>query len=264
MDSITTQEKKRDITAKTSLRPQDEQCSQYYTEARWLAAIMKRQTKNILTGIISVGLLTTLFVRLNNVPGGIILSGLALGTMWIILITLICLVLTVILKRIFKIQSFLTILFLTTSIGFTYFHYRLYSPTLTIVVPTNYSGEVDLVLANVTNNILTLDSNGIGYIDQWTFDRTYTRPIVTDKDGNNLDSLLIGFNPTSFWGVGKSCCIDNEEIYVKSFNIKSSKSELEFKNRILSELVNQKLVKTIKNDQTFIQTETTTTTTSTK
>ena len=141
---------------------------------------MTRRTTTILTGILSVGLLTTLFIKLSNVPSGMFLSGLALGTMWIIIIVLVCLILTAILNRIFKTQSFLIILFLTTTIGFTYFHYKLYSPTLTIVVPTNYSGEVDLILANVTDNILTLDTNGIGYIDQWTFDKNLQRTINVD------------------------------------------------------------------------------------
>ncbi len=222
-----------------------------------LPAIMSRRTANILTGISSVGLLTTLVYKLTNVPGGMILSGLALGTMWIIIIVLTCLILTAILNRVFKAKSFLTIFFLTTTIGFTYFHYKLYSPTLTIVVPTNYSGEVDLVLANVSNNILTLDTNGIGYIDQWTFDKTYTRPIVIDQDGNNLDSLLAGFNPTSFWSVGKSCCIDNQEFRTKGFKIKSRTNENAFKFRNLSDLINRKIIKTTKADEhTLIQTET--------
>ena len=219
---------------------------------------MTRRTANILTGILSVGLLTTLLVRLTNVPGGMFLSGLALGTMWVIIIVLVCLILTAILRRIFKKQTFLTILFLTTTIGFSYFHYKLYSPTLTIVVPTNYSGEVYLVLANVTDNILILDTNGIGYIDQWTFDKTYTRPIVIDQDGNNLDSLLVGFNPTSFWSVGKSCCIDNQEVHTKGFKIIRNGKEV-FKFRSLTDLINRKITKTTKSDEhTLIQTEATT------
>ena len=218
---------------------------------------MTRRTTTILTGILSVGLLTTLFIKLSNVPSGMFLSGLALGTMWIIIIVLVCLILTAILNRIFKTQSFLIILFLTTTIGFTYFHYKLYSPTLTIVVPTNYSGEVDLILANVTDNILTLDTNGIGYIDQWTFDKTYTRPIVIDQDGNNLDSLLVGFNPTSFWSKGKCCCIDNQEIYTKGFKIKRNKKEDVFKFRSLIHLIDRKITKTTKPDEhTLIQSET--------
>ncbi|MBM3165050.1 MAG: hypothetical protein FJZ80_06265 [Bacteroidetes bacterium] len=118
---------------------------------------------------------------------------------------------------------------------------------------------MDLVLSNVSDNILTLDTNGIGYINQWTFDKTYTRPIVIDQDGNNLDSLLVGFNPTSFWSVGKSCCIDNQEFRTKGFKIKSRTHKNAFKFRNLSDLINRKIIKTTKVDEhTLIQTETTT------
>ena len=217
---------------------------------------MKRQTANILTGLLSVGLLTTLIIRLTTVPGGMILSGLALGTMWIILILLTCLILTAIFRKFLKTFSYLTIFFFTTALGFSYFHYKLYSPTLTIIVPANYSGDVDLVLADIKENILTIDTNGIGYINQWTFDKTYTRPIVKDENGKDIDSLLIGFNPTSFWGKGKSCCVDNKEIYSKSFKIESKNSETTYKHRSLTDLVDRRLTKFMKPDRyTIIQTE---------
>ena len=217
---------------------------------------MRIRTVNILTGLLSVGLLTTLVIRLTTVPGGMFLSGLTLGTMWIILILLICLLLTAIMRKFFKLFSFLTIFFFTTVIGFSYFHYKLYSPTLTITVPANYSGEVDLVLADISENILIIDTNGIGYINQWTFDKTYTRPIVKDENGNNLDSLLIGFNPTSFWGKGKSCCIDNREVYSKSFKIERKNPETTFKHRNLTDLVDRELTKFMKPDKyTTIQIE---------
>jgi hypothetical protein len=223
-----------------------------------LAAIMQRQTVNILTGLLSLGLLTTLIIKLTTVPGGLILSGLFLGGMVIVLILVSCLVVTYLLRLIFKNKSFLTIYFLTTILCFAVFHYKLYSPTLTIVVPSDYSGEVALILSNVTDNILKLDSNGIGYINEWTFEKTYTRPIVIDENGNSLDSLLVGYNPTSFWALGKTCCIDNEEIHYKSFKIKDIKTETEFKTHILSKLVDKKLTKTMKPDKyTIIQTEAT-------
>lgn len=219
---------------------------------------MKRQTINILTGLLSVGLLTTLIIRLTTVPGGMILSGLALGTMWILLILFTCIILAFILRRFFKTISFLTIFFLTTAIGFTHFHYKLYSPTLTIIVPANYSGKIDLVLADIKENKLTVDANGIGYINQWTFDKTYTRPIVKDENGIDLDSLLVGFNPTSFWGVGNSCCIDKKEIYSKNFKIERKDGDATFKHRSLVDLVDRNLTKMMQPDKyTVIQTETT-------
>jgi hypothetical protein len=151
-------------------------------------------------GFFSVGLFIALLFKLSNIPGGMILSGLFLGGMMIVGILLGCLILTGILKLVFKQTSFLTILFITTTISFLAFHYQLYSPTLTIKVPNGYKGEVNLVLSNVKDNILTVDSNGIGYLNEWTFNKTYSRPIVEQVDGKNLDKNLVGFNPSTFFG----------------------------------------------------------------
>jgi len=151
-------------------------------------------------GILSIGLLITLLFKLANVPGGMILSGLLLGGMMIIGIIIGCLILTGILKLILKRTSFLSILFIMTSVSFLAFHYQLYSPTLRIKVPNGYKGEVNLVLSNLKDNVLTVDNNGIGYLNEWTFNKTYTRPIVEQFDGKNLDQNLVGFSPTTFFG----------------------------------------------------------------
>lgn len=158
----------------------------------------------IIFGLLSTVLLATLLVKLTNVPGGIILSGLFLGVMMIIGILIGCLILTGILRLIFKRISFLTIFSITTAISFLVFHYQLYSPTLTIIVPNGYRGEINLVLSNVDDNVLTVDSNGIGYVNKWTFNKTYSRPIVKQLDGENLDNNLVGFNPSTFWAKGEN------------------------------------------------------------
>jgi hypothetical protein len=156
-----------------------------------LPAIMKPDLKLKITfGILSIGLLTTLLLKLTKVPGGMILSGLFLGGMMIVGIILGCLILTGIVRLIFKQTSFLTILFITTTISFLAFHYQLYSPTLTIIVPDGYRGKVYLVLSNVEDNILTVDNNGIGYLTEWTFNKTYSRPIVKQANGKDLDEYL--------------------------------------------------------------------------
>ncbi|HEX8548059.1 MAG TPA: hypothetical protein VF691_13950 [Cytophagaceae bacterium] len=155
-------------------------------------------------GTLSAVLLATLFFKLTNVPGGMILSGLALGGMMIVVIILGCLLLTGILRLIIKQASFLTIFSITTFISFLAFHYQLYSPTLTIKVPNGFKGEVNLVLSNVNDNILTIDTNGIGYLNKWTFSKTYLRPIVMQLDGKNLDKYLVGFNQSSFFGRSSS------------------------------------------------------------
>lgn len=154
----------------------------------------------IIFGLLSVGLLTTLLFKFKNVPSGMILSGFGLGGIMIIGIIICCLILTGILKLVFKQISFLTILFITTTVSFLAFIYQLYSPTLIIKVPNGYKGEINLVLSNVKDNILTVDSNGIGYLNESTFNKTYTRPIVEQLDGKNLDKNLVGFNPSTFFG----------------------------------------------------------------
>jgi hypothetical protein len=193
----------------------------------------------IIFGLLSVGLLTTLLIKLRDVPGGMILSGLLLGGMMIVGIVFSCLILTGILSLLFKRTSFLTLFFIATTISFLAFHYQLYSPTLTIKVPNGYRGEINLVLSNVNENILIIDSNGIGYLTEWTFINTYSRPKVEQIDGKNLDEYLIGFNPSTFFGKGKSCCIGKREVHSLSFKI-GTRPNLEyeyFAGRNLTEIV---------------------------
>lgn len=188
------------------------------------------------------------------------MSGLFLGGMMIVGIIIGCSIVSGILRLIFKQTSFLTILFITTTISFLAFHYQLYSPTLTIIVPNGYRGEINLVLSNVDDNILTVDSNGIGYLNEWTFDKTYSRPIVKQADGKNLDEYLIGFNPSTFFGKRKSCCVGKREIQSLSFKI-GTKPHLEdeyFESKSLTELADkERTIFTELGKHTVIQTEAT-------
>lgn len=73
-----------------------------------------------------------------------------------------------------------------------------------------------MVLSNVEENILTVDTNGIGYLNEWTFNKTYSRPIVEQIDGKNLEKNLVGFNPSTFYGQSIG---DGNAIRSLSFNI---------------------------------------------
>jgi len=198
----------------------------------------------IIFGILSVGLLTTLLFNLTNVPGGMFLSGLFLGGMMIVGILIGCLVLTGILRLVFKKISFLTMLFITTTISFSAFNYQLYSPTLTIKVPNSYKGEINLILSNIEDNVLSVDSNGIGYLTEWTFNKTYSRPIVEQIDGKNLDKNLVGFNPSTFFGKGKSCCVDGQQIESLSFEIVSDDNlgQKHYNSKNFIDFIDKKLV----------------------
>lgn len=198
----------------------------------------------IVFGTLSVGLLVTLLIKLTNVPGGIILSGLFLGGMMLFGIIIGCLILTAILRLLFKKSSFLTILSITTTISFIAFHYQLYSPTLTIKVPNGYEGEINLVLSNVEDNVLTVDSNGIGYLNKGTFNQTYTKPTVVQLDGKNLDRNLVGFNPSTFFGKATSCCVGGQEIESLSFEIVPDDKigQKQYYSTDLTTLINKELV----------------------
>lgn len=171
----------------------------------------------ILFGITSMVLLFTLIIKLNYVPGGMILSGLFLGGMLLIGILMGCFVLTSILKLVFKYNSFLTLFSIVTTISFLIFHYKLYSPTLKIIVPNGYKGEISLVRSNIEENILVVDSNEIGYLNEWTFKKIYTKPIVEQVNGKKLESELVWYNSSTFWSYGRTCCLHGKHIESKTF-----------------------------------------------
>jgi hypothetical protein len=203
---------------------------------------MKDRKLKIIFGIISTVLLISLIVKLTTVPGGLILSGLFLGGMFIAGILIVCLILALILKLVFKNYSFSTLYFILISIGFIAYHYQLYSPTLKIVVPDGYSGQVSIVLSNVDKNILTMDSNAIGYVTKWTFNKTYSQPDVYTASGKKINNQCVGFNPSTFWGLSKFCCVDGKVIRSLSFEIvpEDKVGQKQYYSRSLAGLVDTK------------------------
>ena len=221
---------------------------------------MNERKLKFITGLLSASLLISLLLKLVNVPGGMILSGLFLGSMFLAAIVLGCLIVAAVLKMAIKKYSFFTLFSVTTAFSFLIFHYYLYSPTLKITVPKGFKGEVTLVLAQVDDNILTVDSNGIGYINQWTFNKTYTQPIVVDTDGNNVSERLVSFNPSTFWAKGKTCCLQGKEIHTLSFEVVPIEKVgvKQYYSKDLTTLVDTALVLAVEPDKyTRVQTATT-------
>ena len=200
-----------------------------------------RNIKNLF-GLVSTALFIGLIYNLTKIPGGMILSGLFLGGIVLIGVLILCLIISLIAKLVFKSLSFLTLLAIITTIAFIGFHYYLYSPTLKIIVPNGYTGTINLVLSNVDNNILTVDSNGIGYLNKWTFEKTYIKPIVQQINGQNLDSNSIGFNTSTFWGYSKFCCVAGKTIKSISFDLqrKNNDRQNQFQAKGFSQYVDTK------------------------
>jgi hypothetical protein len=123
---------------------------------------------------------------------------------------------------------------------------------LKIIVPEDYTGQVNLIKSNLDNNLLILDSNGIGYLSKWTFNHSYLKPIVLDENGKNLWRQLVGFNNSSFFGVGNSTISDGKiQIRIKSFEIvpKDKVDQKQYYNTNLSKLVDKEKIKTCYNNR---------------
>ena len=171
-------------------------------------------------GLTSLLLLVGLLYKIIKLPSGQILPGYFLGGMLLIGVIIGCLIIAAIARLIFKRNSFLTLCAIVSTFAFLGFHYYLYSPTLRIIVPKSYTGQVNLVLSNVDKNILSLDSNGIGYINKWTFDKIFSPPTVVDNEGMSLNEQCVGFNPSTFWGKGYHTSTRHpERIHTLSFEI---------------------------------------------
>jgi len=214
-----------------------------------LAEVMNDRKLKYIFGLLALLLFGGLLYKIIKLPGGLILPGYFMGAMLLIAVLVGCLIIAAILRLIFKRNSFATLFGIVATLAFLASHYYLYSPTLKIVVPKGYTGQVNLVLSNVDKNILTLDSNGIGYINKWTFEKTYTPPIVVDNEGNSLNNQCVGFNPTTFWGNGYSTSTSfPEKIYSLSFEIvpKDKAGQQQYSSKELTELVDKTKLLTTK------------------
>jgi hypothetical protein len=179
-----------------------------------------KQTVNIATGFISFGLLATLAYKLAVLPGGMIEPILFFSKLLILFILLGGLFLTWLTSLIRSRKPNWTIYFVTTAIALAFFHYQIYSPTLQIIVPENYAGQVSLVRSNVTDNILTIDSNGIGYLNEWTFDRLRSKPKLRDKKGTDLTDRFVRYYSSSFFAFGSTTHAETgKEIITISFQV---------------------------------------------
>lgn len=196
--------------------------------------------------IVTIILLIITGIQIMEFPGGMFFPGYFFGIICIIGIFVTCLVIAVISNAIYKRYTRWNYLLLFFSLSLIGFNIYFYSPTLKIIVPNNYSGEINLVLANIDENILNIDENGIGYVNEWTFNKTYRRPIVFDRNGNDLSKQLKGFNNLIFWTSPEDCCIQLNVIKSLNFEILSKdKIEKPFKFFELSKNVNRKIVKLI-------------------
>ena len=195
-------------------------------------------------GILTVIILTITGFQISEFPGGMFFPGYFFGIAFIIGILIICLICAFIFNLIFKKYPIISFLLIFFNLGLIAFNINYYSPTLKVIVPNNYTGEINLVLANIDENILEVDKNGIGYVNEWTFGKTYRKPKVFDQNGNDLSAQLKGFNNLIFWSNPEHCCIQLNAIKSMNFEIlQKNKTENTFKYFELTEHIDRKIVK---------------------
>ena len=89
------------------------------------------------------------------------------------------------------------------------------------------------------------DTNGIGYLNEWTFNKLYTKPIVVDENGKDLAEQCVGYNSSAFFGRGTSTGKEkNEKINSLSFEIvpKDKIGEKQYYHTNLSKLVDKEKI----------------------
>jgi len=159
---------------------------------------MKWINLKLTVGLLAIILLIILITRLVKAPTfmlssvyatAIVVTGLLVGS----------LIVAGVVKLIFTQASFFVVFSSVVSIASIILMFKFYSPTLTIIVPKGYVGRITMVLSNVNKDILTVDSNGIGYITKLTFDKTYTKPVVLETDSTDISNQCVGFSPSTFW-----------------------------------------------------------------
>ena len=161
---------------------------------------MKKYCFKLIIGLITVFLITLLIVQLINAPTFMLPSVYLTGIL-IMAILLGSLIIAGIIKLMIKKVSLFIILCSIISITSITVMFKFYSPSLTIIVPKGYVGQITLVLSHVDKDILKVDSNGIGYVTRCTFDKIYTKPKVYETDGTDVSKQCIGFNPSAFWAI---------------------------------------------------------------
>lgn len=204
------------------------------------------KTSKQILGILAILLLVYAIFEIKNFPGGMFFPGFLFRGILLVVFFLIILFISYILKLIFKKYTTFEFFLPITVLSLIAFNYCFYSPNLKIIVPVNYTGIISLVLSNSTNNILKIDENGIGYINEFTFERTYQKPTVFDTKGKELTSQIKGFNNLIFWSRNETCCVSGKLVNSIDFEIlPPNKTQKIYKFRDFVNSLNLKITKLI-------------------
>lgn len=128
--------------------------------------------------------------------------------------------------------TFFIALFTLSVYGILTFH----KPTYEIHIPKDYYGEVHLVLSNLDNNVLNIDTNGIGYLNEKTFNKGFHPKIL--ENGIDISNRTVGFSNSSFWAIRSAGSYKS-----LTFNIKPKSPMPDKFNPQISNFINKGWVK---------------------
>ncbi|PRX56658.1 hypothetical protein [Flagellimonas meridianipacifica] len=157
--------------------------------------------------LILVILFITLIVRMAYLPSAygfwfpfiltFIICGVGVGAVGAILAGILDLVL--------KKYTFQKLFIILSSIIVVGLHIYVYAPPLKIIVPNDFTGEVNLVVHPDNEKNLRIDSNGIGYITKSIYigSRGDKKPWVYLQNGERVyPKRIVGYDSLFFFGHG--------------------------------------------------------------
>ena len=159
----------------------------------------------ILSWLFVIILFITLIVRMVNIPS-------AFGSEFVLVLSIFfCLlfvliggpILTGLSYFLFKKRSFGFVFRLWASFILIGLHIYFYSPPLKIIIPNNFSGEINLIVDPNENQNLNINEDGIGYIKESILlkSRGDKKPYVYFKSGEKISAgRIIGYDSIFFYG----------------------------------------------------------------
>lgn len=159
----------------------------------------------ILSWFLLITLFVTLIVRMVNIPS-------AMDSEFVLWVSIFYCLLFVLIGgpilagltySLFKTKSFGFVFLLWATFILIGLHIYFYSPPLKIIVPDNFSGEINLIVDPNEKQNLNINEDGIGYIKESILlkSRGDKKPCVYFKNGKKVsDDSVIGYDSIFFYG----------------------------------------------------------------
>mgnify|MGYP003667063436 CR=1 FL=1 len=150
-------------------------------------------------------LLVTLIIKMTNLPAAFSFNSRLTLSIIFSLTTVIIggIILAILTNLLLKKNSFWHFFRIWSLLILTGLHIYFYSPPLKIIIPNNYSGEINLLVFPNSKKDLNINQDGIGYINESILlkSRGDKKPIVYYRNGKKVSpDRIIGYDSIFFYG----------------------------------------------------------------